>query len=159
VTGAAGSRHLGEAFGQPHELPNDLAYGERCAAIGSVMRSWRMLLATGQARFAALIERTLYNAVRSGISLDGARYVNPLASNGEPERLGRGGCQRKAWQGLSCPFGAHSSRARGPGGRGCRGVSGGVGDEALAPCWIGLGLPSGRRRVTSRAGERSDGRG
>ena len=86
VTGGVGSRHLAEAFGQPYELPNDLAYCETCAAIASILWSWRMLLATGQARFADLIERTLHNAVLAGVSLDGERYfyVNPLASNGGP---------------------------------------------------------------------------
>src|SRR5262245_48154209 len=87
VTGAVGARHLTEAFGQSYELPNDLAYGETCGAIASVMWNWRMLLATGQSRFADLIERTLYNAVLPGVSLDGQLYfyVNPLASNGEVE--------------------------------------------------------------------------
>ena len=63
VTGGVGARHLAESFGQHHELPNDLAYGETCGAIASIMWSWRMLLATGQPRYADLIERTLYNAV------------------------------------------------------------------------------------------------
>src|SRR5262249_12859493 len=57
LTGGVGARHLAEAFGQPHELPNDLAYSETCGAIASVMWSWRMLLATGEARFADLIDR------------------------------------------------------------------------------------------------------
>ena len=58
-----------------------------------------MLLATGQARYADLIERTLYNAVLAGVSLSGEGYfyVNPLASNGEEEHLHRGGCRRKPW--------------------------------------------------------------
>jgi DUF1680 family protein len=104
VTGGVGSRHLGEAFGQPYELPNDLAYCETCAAIASILWSWRMLLATGQARFADLIDRTLHNAVLAGVSLDGERYfyVNPLASNGRPEHLGRGGCRRKEWHLVAC---------------------------------------------------------
>lgn len=104
VTGGVGSRHLGEAFGQPYELPNDLAYCETCAAIGSILWSWRMLLATGQGRFADLIDRTLHNAVLAGVSLDGERYfyVNPLASNGRPEHLGRGGCRRKEWHLVAC---------------------------------------------------------
>jgi DUF1680 family protein len=104
VTGGVGSRHLGEAFGQPYELPNDLAYCETCAAIASILWSWRMLLATGQARFADLIDRTLHNAVLGGVSLDGERYfyVNPLASNGATERLGRGGCRRKEWHLVAC---------------------------------------------------------
>lgn len=104
LTGGVGSRHLAEAFGQPYELPNDLAYCETCAAIASIMWSWRMLLATGQSRFADLIERTLYNAVLGGVSLDGERYfyVNPLASNGEAEHLSRGGCRRKEWHLVAC---------------------------------------------------------
>ena len=104
VTGGVGSRHLGEAFGQPYELPNDLAYDETCAAIASILWSWRMLLATGQSRFADLIDRTLHNAVLAGVSLDGERYfyVNPLASNGRAEHLGRGGCMRKEWHLVAC---------------------------------------------------------
>ena len=104
LTGGVGSRHLGEAFGQPFELPNDLAYDETCAAIASILWSWRMLLATGQGRFADLIDRTLHNAVLSGVSLDGERYfyVNPLASNGRAEYLGRGGCLRKEWHLVAC---------------------------------------------------------
>ena len=104
LTGGVGSRHLGEAFGQPYELPNDLAYDETCAAIASILWSWRMLLATGEARFADLIDRTLHNAVLAGVSLDGERYfyVNPLASNGRPEYLGRGGCRRKEWHLVAC---------------------------------------------------------
>jgi DUF1680 family protein len=68
------------------------------------MWSWRMLLATGESRFGDLIERTLYNAVLSGVSLTGDRYfyVNPLASNGEPEHLSRGGCIRKEWHLVAC---------------------------------------------------------
>jgi DUF1680 family protein len=63
-----------------------------------------MLLATGQARFADLIDRTLHNAVLAGVSLDGERYfyVNPLASNGRAEHLGRGGCRRKEWHLVAC---------------------------------------------------------
>jgi uncharacterized protein len=104
VTGGVGSRHLGEAFGQPYELPNELAYCETCAAIASILWSWRMLLATGQGRFADLIDRTLHNAVLAGVSLDGEQYfyVNPLASNGRAEHLGRGGCRRKAWHLVAC---------------------------------------------------------
>ena len=104
ITGGVGARHLSEAFGRPYELPNDLAYCETCGAIASVMWSWRMLLATGEARFADLIERTLYNAVLAGVSLNGERYfyVNPLASNGEPEHLSRGGCIRKQWHLVAC---------------------------------------------------------
>ena len=74
------THHRDEAFGDPYELTNERSYCETCAAIASVMFSWRMLLITGEARYADLIERTLYNGVISGLSLDGQRYVyaNPL---------------------------------------------------------------------------------
>jgi DUF1680 family protein len=80
VTGGVGSRHKDEAFGEPFELPPDLAYCETCAAIASVMWNWRLLLITGEARFAELMERTLYNGVLAGLGLDGASfyYVNAL---------------------------------------------------------------------------------
>jgi len=80
LTGGMGSRWEGEALGDPYELPPDRGYCETCAAVASVQWSWRMLLATGQARYADLIERTIYNAILPGLSLDGDRffYVNPL---------------------------------------------------------------------------------
>src|ERR1700736_224011 len=91
VTGGVGSRSDGEAFGDAYELPNFRAYGESCAAIGNMMWSWRMLAATGNARFADVIERALYNGINSGMSLDGVMYCyrNPLAfdpSNGDKIR-------------------------------------------------------------------------
>jgi len=81
VTGGVGARSDGEAFGDPYELPNARAYGESCAAIGNMMWNWRMLAVTGEAKFADVIERALYNGVNSGMSLDGTLYCyrNPLA--------------------------------------------------------------------------------
>ena len=104
LTGGAGSRHNGEAFGHAYELPTERAYCETCAAIASIMWNWRLLLATGEARFADLIERTLYNGFLSGVSLDGERffYVNPLLSRGEAEIVGRGGVQRQPWFLVGC---------------------------------------------------------
>lgn len=80
LTGAVGSRFEGEAFGDPHEVPPDLVYGETCAAIANVMFSWRLLLATGDGRYAELMERILYNAFSASTSLsrNGFFYVNPL---------------------------------------------------------------------------------
>ena len=84
VTGGVGSRAAGETFGEPYELPNSQAYGESCAAIGTIW-NWRMLMATGEGRFGDVIERALYNGVNSGMSLDGTLYCyrNPLESSGE----------------------------------------------------------------------------
>jgi len=81
VTGGVGSRSDGEAFGDAYELPNFRAYGESCAAIGNMMWNWRMLAATGDAKFTDVIERALYNGINSGMSLDGVLYCyrNPLA--------------------------------------------------------------------------------
>lgn len=72
LTGGVGARggHHAESFGKPYELPNELAYCETCAAIASIMWCWRMLLITGEARYADIAERALYNAVLSGVSLD-----------------------------------------------------------------------------------------
>ncbi len=69
-----------EAFGAPFELLPDCAYTETCAAIAVVMLAWRLLLATGEERFADAIDRTLLYAVLPGVSLDGLSffYVNPL---------------------------------------------------------------------------------
>ncbi|HEY3594975.1 MAG TPA: beta-L-arabinofuranosidase domain-containing protein [Polyangiaceae bacterium] len=96
ITGGAGSRHEGESFGGPYELPNDRAYCETCAAIALAQWAWRMLLATGRGAFADLTERALFNNVLAGVSLDGTRYfyVNPL--------LSRGGVERPEWHGCAC---------------------------------------------------------
>jgi len=80
VTGGVGSRYDWEAFGDPYELPSDRAYTETCAAIAGIQFSWRLALATGDARYSDLVERTLYNGFLSGVGLHGDQwlYVNPL---------------------------------------------------------------------------------
>lgn len=96
ITGAIGARAFSESFGNPYELPAATAYAETCAAIGSVFWNWRMLLATGESRFADQIELVLFNAVLCGIGLDGTSffYENPLASRGERTR--------KSWFACAC---------------------------------------------------------
>ena len=96
LTGGIGSRHYGEAIGDPYELPPDRAYCETCASIASIMWNWRMLLVTGESRFADLLERTLYNGFLSGLSLDGESffYSNPLQS--------RNGERRHRWNPVAC---------------------------------------------------------
>jgi DUF1680 family protein len=80
LTGGMGSHHHGETFGDDFELPADRAYAETCAGIASVMVAWRLLLATGESRYADLIERTLYNIVATSPSTDGSAfyYVNTM---------------------------------------------------------------------------------
>ncbi len=69
-----------QAFGRNYQLPNSVAHNETCAAIGNMLWSWRMLLATGRAHYGDLVEHTLYNSVLAGVSLDGTRftYTNTL---------------------------------------------------------------------------------
>ena len=88
ITGGVGSRAGGESFGDPYELPSEQAYAETCAAIANVMWNFRLLAVTGDARYADVLERALYNGVNSGMSLSGNMYCyrNPLASNGEKLR-------------------------------------------------------------------------
>ncbi|MGB6198634.1 MAG: beta-L-arabinofuranosidase domain-containing protein [Candidatus Acidiferrales bacterium] len=81
VTGGVGARAQGESFGAAYDLPNASAYAETCAAIGNMMWNWRLLAATGDAKFTDVLERALYNGVNSGMSLSGTLYcyTNPLA--------------------------------------------------------------------------------
>ncbi len=80
ITGGVGSHHQDEAFGDDFELPPDRAYAETCAGIASVMLSWRLLLDTGEDKYADLIERTLLNNVLASPSADGTAfyYANTL---------------------------------------------------------------------------------
>lgn len=106
VNGSIGSVWHGEAFGEPYDLPSDTAYGETCAAIASIQWSWRLLLATGDARYADLMERQFYNAVLSGISRDGDSYfyVNALQvrSDAVADDYRRPITGRLHWFGTSC---------------------------------------------------------
>ncbi|MFI5734886.1 glycoside hydrolase family 127 protein [Kribbella sp. NPDC051587] len=80
VTGGHGSRHRDEAYGDPYELPPDRAYAETCASIAALQWCWRMLLATGQARYAEEMERALFNAIAASMATTGTAffYSNPL---------------------------------------------------------------------------------
>jgi DUF1680 family protein len=107
VTGGVGAREVGESFGDNYELPNARAYGESCAAIGNMMWNWRMLAASGEARFTDVIERALYNGINSGMSLDGHTYCyrNPLAfdpSGDSRDRHTPGGAIRNPWYDTTC---------------------------------------------------------
>jgi uncharacterized protein len=74
ITGGQGARHQDEAFGGDWVLPPDRSYSETCAAVASVMFSWRLLLRDGEPRYADLIERTLFNVVATSPSLDGTAF-------------------------------------------------------------------------------------
>jgi DUF1680 family protein len=104
ITAGYGARFVGESFGQSYELPSDRCYCETCAAIAGMMWNWRLLLATGKARYADLLERSLYNGFLSSVSLDGQRYfyVNPLQSRGANALFSRGVVERPEWFGCAC---------------------------------------------------------
>ncbi len=88
ITGGIGAVGVYEGFGRDFELNNEGSYSETCAAIGSIMWSWRLLQITGECNYADLIERLLYNGFLVGQSVDGLSYSynNPLISNGADTR-------------------------------------------------------------------------
>jgi uncharacterized protein len=96
ITGGIGASGSGEAFGRPYELPNATAYNETCASVGMDFWAHRLFLLEGDAQYIDVMERTLYNGLISGVSLDGKTYFypNPLESNGRHAR--------SPWFGVAC---------------------------------------------------------
>ena len=96
ITGGIGATSQGEAFGKNYELPNMSAYCETCAAIGNVYLNYRLFLLHGDSKYYDVLERTLYNGLIAGVSLDGGSffYPNPLQSMGQH--------QRQPWFGCAC---------------------------------------------------------
>jgi len=95
ITGGIGARAAGEAFGDNYELPNRTAYNETCAAVGNDYWNERLFLLHADAKYIDVMERTLYNGLISGVSLDGKSffYPNRLETNGET---------RSPWFGVAC---------------------------------------------------------
>jgi hypothetical protein len=96
LTGGIGSSASGEAFGKPYELPNMTAYSETCASVGMDYWNHRLFLLHGDSKYIDVMERTLYNGLVSGVSLDGKTffYANPLESDGKHAR--------SEWFGVAC---------------------------------------------------------
>ena len=96
LIGGIGSRHGGETFGDPYELPNETAYNETCAAIALTFLNQRLFLLHGDSKYIDVMERSLYNGLLSGVSMEGNSfyYPNPLASHG--------GYKRSPWFGCAC---------------------------------------------------------
>ncbi|MBR4751375.1 MAG: glycoside hydrolase family 127 protein [Thermoguttaceae bacterium] len=94
ITGGIGSSSKNEGFEANFVLPNADAYCETCATIGMLFWSRRMNLATGEAAFADVMERSAYNGFMSGYGLNGDSYfyVNPLESRGDRHRQPFFGC-------------------------------------------------------------------
>ncbi|MFS0731327.1 beta-L-arabinofuranosidase domain-containing protein [Curtobacterium sp. 1P10AnD] len=106
LTGAMGAHHQDEAFGADFELPPDREYGETCAAIASNMLSWRLLLETGESKYADLIERTLYNAVMVAPREDGRAffYANTMHQRVEGAVPPEDAVSRRALSSLRAPW-------------------------------------------------------
>ncbi|MHA6523241.1 glycoside hydrolase family 127 protein [Tessaracoccus sp. G1721] len=104
ITGAFGSRHRDEAFGDDYELPSDRAYAETCATIADLHWNWRMYLAEGGARYAETIERELHNALAASLDETGTRffYSNPLQLR--PDRYSEENAprERTPWYACAC---------------------------------------------------------
>ena len=96
ITGGIGSRGSGEALGDRYELPNRTAYQETCASIAFANWTNRMGMRYADAKYADILERTVYNAVLSGVGLSGKNffYVNSLQSDN--------GAFRPDWFGCAC---------------------------------------------------------
>ncbi len=96
ITGGIGPSASNEGFTTDYDLPNLTAYQETCASVALAQWNHRMALLYGDARYADLVERSLYNGVLAGVSLDGKRYfyVNPLESLGNHHR--------QEWYGCAC---------------------------------------------------------
>lgn len=103
ITGGIGAKHDGEAFGENYELPNLTAYNETCAAIGNIYWNHRLHNISGNSDYFDVIERSLYNGLISGLSLDGKKffYPNALESDGV-YKFNRGECTRQSWFDCSC---------------------------------------------------------
>ncbi len=73
-------RRVHQSFGRDFQLPQSTAHNETCAAIGNLLWNWRMLLITGESRFAEVVEQSFFNSVLAGIDLEGVRffYTNTL---------------------------------------------------------------------------------
>ncbi len=96
LTGGIGSSGSNEGFSVDYDLPNEQAYCETCASVGMVFWNQRMNMLTGDSKFIDVLERSLYNGARDGLSLSGDRffYGNPLASDGRHFR--------REWFGTAC---------------------------------------------------------
>ena len=97
ITGGVGSTNIGEAFTVDYDLPNRTAYAETCAAIALAMFANRMLKICADSKYADIIEKTIYNGVVSGVSLDGKSffYENPLEIDPEFNNVNTSTKQKK----------------------------------------------------------------
>lgn len=88
LIGSTGVEGYGEGFGPEYKLPNQQAYNETCATVGLAFLNQRLFLLHGDGKYIDVLERSLYNGVLSGVSLEGNTffYPNPLASDGKNQK-------------------------------------------------------------------------
>ncbi len=98
LTGGLGQPGGPEGFTEDYALGNH-CYCETCAGIGNVYWNHRLFMLHGDAKYIDVLERTLYNNVIDGVSLDGKRffYPNTLSSSGTGRRPAR-----SEWFGCAC---------------------------------------------------------
>ena len=105
ITGGIGSSFSGEIFTTDYDLSNgSLMYAESCAAIGLARFASRMFNATGDGRYAEIVEKTIFNGILSGISLQGDKffYTNYLEVDDNTYCYNHGAKTREPWFDCSC---------------------------------------------------------
>ena len=103
VQGGVGAVGDGERFGGNYELPNATAYNETCAAIANVYWNQRMFQLHGEAKYIDILEKSLYNALLSGVGMDGKSffYTNAMEINNHFKHGDMEG-ERAGWFTCSC---------------------------------------------------------
>jgi hypothetical protein len=96
LTGGIGSYRDEEDYGDDFDLPNLACWNEICAAYGNAIWNQRLFQLHRDARYADVLERTLYNGFLVGVSLDGRSYLYQA-----PLRAYRD-FSRQAWFGPNC---------------------------------------------------------
>ncbi|MEZ5040029.1 MAG: glycoside hydrolase family 127 protein [Saprospiraceae bacterium] len=96
VTGGIGATGDNEGFAADYELPNFNAYCETCASIAYIFWNYRLFLMHGQAKYMDVLERTLYNALSSGVSISGDRFFYPNVLEARKNR------ERSPWFTCAC---------------------------------------------------------
>ncbi len=88
LSGGVGThQYHDEGYGDAYLLPNT-GYCETCGGVAFMLFSHRMGLLTGEAKYADIVERILYNHVLSSMDLSGRLtfYRNPLSSQAPRSR-------------------------------------------------------------------------
>ncbi len=81
ITGGIGAASDGERFTFTYDLPNERTYNESCASVALVQWADRMLKLETDAKYADILEQTLYNIILGSVSNEGDQffYANYLS--------------------------------------------------------------------------------